>query len=216
MVTSSRDDLSTQVVDQRLSMDATTTRRYTHGEQLAARETTLDRATAHAEESSDFGDRVPVATVTLKLFEHCDEARVRRTAASHDSRSSSRGGDDDGATLSEGPDGKIFRKYREIRASGTACKTRACRVLSCRVASCQLSSSRGRRYNIARRMSDPDTRRYLTRREAAAYARLSTRTIDRAVREGHLRVAGTQRRRLFLKQWIDEWLIDEEQESACA
>ena len=54
-------------------------------------------------------------------------------------------------------------------------------------------------------MSDPD-RRYLTIDEAAEYARLSSRTLRRAMRAGLLRSGGTSHKHLFLREWIDEWL----------
>jgi excisionase family DNA binding protein len=47
---------------------------------------------------------------------------------------------------------------------------------------------------------------YLTKAEAAAYARLSPRTIQRALASGQLRSAGTEQRRLIRPEWIDEWL----------
>ena len=47
---------------------------------------------------------------------------------------------------------------------------------------------------------------WLTRREAATYARCHPTTIDRAVHEGALRVAGTRGHRVFRRSWIDAWL----------
>jgi excisionase family DNA binding protein len=50
--------------------------------------------------------------------------------------------------------------------------------------------------------------RWLTRRDAAAYARLSEATIGREARHGRLRCAkvGGRRALRFRREWIDEWL----------
>jgi excisionase family DNA binding protein len=50
--------------------------------------------------------------------------------------------------------------------------------------------------------------RWLTRRDAAAYARLSEATIGREARRGRLRCAkvGGRRALRFRREWIDEWL----------
>lgn len=54
-------------------------------------------------------------------------------------------------------------------------------------------------------MSDQEVRRYLTREDAAMYVGFSTRTIDRAVKEGRLRSIGRGRTRRFLREWLDQW-----------
>jgi excisionase family DNA binding protein len=50
--------------------------------------------------------------------------------------------------------------------------------------------------------------RWLTRRDAAAYARLSEATIGREARRGRLRCArvGGRRALRFRRDWIDAWL----------
>jgi excisionase family DNA binding protein len=50
--------------------------------------------------------------------------------------------------------------------------------------------------------------RWLTRRDAASYARLSEATIGREARRGRLRCAkvGGRRALRFRREWIDEWL----------
>ena len=52
----------------------------------------------------------------------------------------------------------------------------------------------------------PGRQEYLTRAQAAGYAKVSVSTIDRARRSGELRAGGTQRRTLFRQEWLDEWL----------
>jgi excisionase family DNA binding protein len=52
---------------------------------------------------------------------------------------------------------------------------------------------------------------YLTRREAAVYARVSEDTIDRAIASGDLRAVGTSGRVLTKQEWLDEWLERREQ-----
>jgi len=49
---------------------------------------------------------------------------------------------------------------------------------------------------------------WLTRRDAAAYARVSEATIGREVRRGRLRHARVGGRRMlrFRRDWIDDWL----------
>jgi len=47
---------------------------------------------------------------------------------------------------------------------------------------------------------------YLTRHEAAARARVSVDTIDRAVAAGELRAGGTANRTRIKPEWVDEWL----------
>jgi excisionase family DNA binding protein len=42
--------------------------------------------------------------------------------------------------------------------------------------------------------------------EAAAYARVTVRTVERAAQNGELRSAGPSRRRRFKPRWIDAWL----------
>lgn len=60
---------------------------------------------------------------------------------------------------------------------------------------------------------------WLTKREAATYARVSPRALERATREGKLRAAGTVRARRFRREWIDAWLLgqadDDDSVSAC-
>src|SRR5262245_61019840 len=46
----------------------------------------------------------------------------------------------------------------------------------------------------------------LTRDEAAAYARLSKRTLARAVADGHLAPKGTRGRMVFRRRDLDHWL----------
>ena len=57
-----------------------------------------------------------------------------------------------------------------------------------------------------------EARVWLTRAEAAAYARCSLATIDRAVRRGELRsviIGGDHGRlRRFRREWLDAWLAD--------
>lgn len=48
--------------------------------------------------------------------------------------------------------------------------------------------------------------RYLTKREAAEYAHVSTRTIERAVAAGALVARGTPGVALFLPEDLDAWL----------
>jgi excisionase family DNA binding protein len=47
---------------------------------------------------------------------------------------------------------------------------------------------------------------YLTKAEAAGYARVSVRTIERAIKAGDLEAGGTPGRRLVRQEWVDEWL----------
>ena len=47
---------------------------------------------------------------------------------------------------------------------------------------------------------------WLTLAEAAAYARVHPATIERATGRGELRVGGTIGKRLFRREWLDEWL----------
>lgn len=47
---------------------------------------------------------------------------------------------------------------------------------------------------------------YLTRKEAAEYARCSEDTIGRAIRRGELRAAGTPGLVRIKQEWIDAWL----------
>jgi excisionase family DNA binding protein len=47
---------------------------------------------------------------------------------------------------------------------------------------------------------------WLTKQEAATYARVSVSTIERAIRAGELRAGGTPGRVLIRREWIDEWL----------
>ena len=55
-------------------------------------------------------------------------------------------------------------------------------------------------------MADPAQPEWLTRREAAAYARVSVSTIDRALKAGSLRSTKPNRRRLIHREWLDHWL----------
>lgn len=61
------------------------------------------------------------------------------------------------------------------------------------------------------------TARYLTMREAAAYAHVSYRTIRRAVKSGALVAGGTPGRRLILPEQIDAWIARraERETAAC-
>jgi excisionase family DNA binding protein len=52
---------------------------------------------------------------------------------------------------------------------------------------------------------DPDAA-WLTKAEAADYARCSTATIERAVHDRKLRTGGTGGLRLFRREWLDAWL----------
>jgi excisionase family DNA binding protein len=47
---------------------------------------------------------------------------------------------------------------------------------------------------------------YLTREEAAQRARVSVKTIDRAVASGALQAGGTYRVTRIKPEWVDEWL----------
>lgn len=47
---------------------------------------------------------------------------------------------------------------------------------------------------------------WLTRKEAAVVARVSVRTVDRAIRRGELESRCVGRRRLTHRDWIAEWL----------
>lgn len=47
---------------------------------------------------------------------------------------------------------------------------------------------------------------WLSRREAAEYARVSQATIDRAIHSGALRSTKPNKRRLVHVKWIDAWL----------
>lgn len=47
---------------------------------------------------------------------------------------------------------------------------------------------------------------YLTKQEAADYARVSTSTIKRAIRSGALRSGGTPGLVRIRPEWVDEWL----------
>jgi excisionase family DNA binding protein len=59
---------------------------------------------------------------------------------------------------------------------------------------------------------------WLTRRDAAAYARLSEATIGREARRGRLRCAkvGGRRALRFRREWIDEWLARDSSTSGSA
>lgn len=47
---------------------------------------------------------------------------------------------------------------------------------------------------------------YLSTRQAAIYANVSKRTIERAIKDGHLRATGGRGLMRIKPQWIDEWL----------
>lgn len=51
-----------------------------------------------------------------------------------------------------------------------------------------------------------DDDEWLTKVEACAYAHVSAATLDRAVKNGNLRVGGTRGLRLFRRSWLDAWL----------
>jgi len=58
-------------------------------------------------------------------------------------------------------------------------------------------------------ITDPEPRsRWLTAKQAARHANVSTKTIYQAVRSGRLRAAliGGRRSKRFLVAWIDAWL----------
>ena len=59
--------------------------------------------------------------------------------------------------------------------------------------------------------SSISSERWLTRREAAGYARVSEATIGREARRGRLRCAkvGGRRSLRFRREWIDAWLAGE-------
>jgi excisionase family DNA binding protein len=48
---------------------------------------------------------------------------------------------------------------------------------------------------------------YLTKAEAADYARVSVRTIERAIKAGDLDAGGIPGRRLIRQEWVDAWLM---------
>jgi len=48
---------------------------------------------------------------------------------------------------------------------------------------------------------------WLTKAEAAAYAKVSASTLERAVHAGELTAGGTHGRRRFRREWLDAWLI---------
>jgi excisionase family DNA binding protein len=52
----------------------------------------------------------------------------------------------------------------------------------------------------------PVRHEWLTKQEAADYARVSVSTIERAIRAGELRAAGTAGRVLIRREWVDEWI----------
>jgi excisionase family DNA binding protein len=59
-----------------------------------------------------------------------------------------------------------------------------------------------------------DEIRWLKVREVADRARCGPKTIDRAVRSGHLRAAriGGRRALRFLDSWIDRWVLGQDNE----
>ena len=52
----------------------------------------------------------------------------------------------------------------------------------------------------------PSRAAYLTKSEAAEYARVSVRTIERAIQHGELHIAGTRGLIRIRPEWIDAWL----------
>ena len=55
--------------------------------------------------------------------------------------------------------------------------------------------------------SSPLIGEWLTKAEAAAYAKVSESTLERAVNAGELEVGGTRGRRRFKRGWLDAWLV---------
>lgn len=54
--------------------------------------------------------------------------------------------------------------------------------------------------------SAPIESEYLTAEEAAAIARVSTRTVYDAIRFGELRAGGLRSRYRIKREWIEEWI----------